>query len=117
MHRCFLKIWEPSRNSRCQKGDLKHAPYREPTIIRSHCTKFSRRVARHPGFVHHWGPYTISKIARNFIIAISFRLFLRFSQSPREIEISDVCIDKEAILRLPATLRPKNEFTVARSLK
>ena len=75
MPRFFLKVWEPYQNSRCQKGDSKHAPYRAPTIIRSHRTKFSRRVARHPGFVHHWGPYTICKIACNFVIAISFRFF------------------------------------------
>ena len=96
---------------------MKHTPYRAPTIIRSHCTKFSRRVARHPGFMHHWGPYTICKIARNFVIAISFRFFLHFSESPRENEISDVCIDKEAILLLPLTVRSNNEFTVARLLK
>ena len=53
----------------------------------------------------------------NFVIAIPFRVFLRFSERPRENEISDVCIDKEAILLLPATVGSKNEFTVAPSLK
>ena len=42
--------------------------------------------------MHYWGPYTICKIACNFVIAISFSFFLQCLESLRENEISGVCL-------------------------
>jgi hypothetical protein len=37
----FRRIWDPPQSSRCQKGDMRQAPYSGPTNIRRHCKRFS----------------------------------------------------------------------------